>query len=210
MIFGRRFIFKTCILCQLVFSQSFATNTINGISVLRNFIIKDKHIHQLYIDKNIFLSDDEKLKSCSMEHIFPRSYLDKIHHNDLHNIGITLKNLNINRSNYFYTEEKDADKNWIDLEYDNKVNHKRRLFIPNKCSRGVIARAILYMSKEYNYCIKKIIDKNILLKWFYQYPPTDSEIYYNELCKNIQNTNNIFVSKYNKKSLKFTKIFKNL
>jgi len=107
-------------------------------------------------------------------------------------------------------EEKDADKNWIDLEYDNKVNHKKKLFIPNKYSRGVIARAILYMSKEYNYCIKKIIDKNILLKWFYQYPPTDSEIYYNEFCKNMQNTNNIFVSKYNKKSLKFAKIFNNL
>jgi hypothetical protein len=39
------------------------------------------------------------------------------------------------------------------------------------------------MVKEYNYQINKVIDKDVLIKWFYAYPPCAKEKYHNELAK---------------------------
>jgi endonuclease I len=90
------------------------------------------------------------------------------------------------------------------------VNHKQKLFIPNTVSRGFISRAILYMSKEYNYIITKIIDKDTLIKWYYSYPPTHCEKYHNEVIQRLQNTNNIFISNYNNKCKSIVKFLEKL
>lgn len=94
----------------------------------------------------------------------------------------------------------DTYDNWIELEYGNYVNHKAKLFVPNNDSKGFIARAILYMCREYNYCHKKVIDTELLKKWFYNYSPSFAEKYHNEVIKRLQNKNNIFISNYNKKN----------
>jgi len=47
---------------------------------------------------------------------------------------------------------------------------------------------------------KKVIDKELLIKWFYNYSPSIAEKYHNDMVKQIQQTNNIFISKYNKKN----------
>lgn len=90
--------------------------------------------------------------------------------------------------------------NWIELEYGNFVNHKDKLFVPNNDSKGFISRAILYMCREYNYCHKKVIDTEVLKRWFYNYSPSFAEKYHNDVIKRLQNKNNIFISNYNKKN----------
>ena len=181
-------------------SKGLAANTIKCTNVIRNAIIFDNKMPSLYIDKNFHV--DEKLCNSvySIEHVFPRSYISIKHTNDMHNIVKTINTLNVNRSNYEYTDIIDAnDCNWIKLDFDNYVNHKRKLFIPNSASRGFISRAILYMCKEYDYNPLKIIKKDVLTRWFFEFPPTKEEKYHNEMSKKMQNKNNIFVANYRKK-----------
>lgn len=164
----------------------------------------------LYLEKGFTVDDNIKSSVYSVEHIFPRSHMNTMHASDMHNTIKTINNINVNRSNYAYADEVDADKNWIKLDFDNYVNHKRRLFIPNKSSRGFIARAILYMCREYDYNFIKVIKKDTLQKWFYDYPPSKCEIYHNEVVRKHQHTNNIFVSNYNKKKSLITKYISEL
>jgi deoxyribonuclease-1 len=154
----------------------------------------------LYVDKNVHIEPNLRKSAYSIEHIFPRSLLKKKDHNDMHNTLRTLNNLNVNRSNYKYADMPGTEDNWIKLEFDNYVNHKLKLFVPNKASRGIISRAILYMSKEYEYNPHKIIEKDVLLNWFFTHPPDHSEKHHNEFIKKMQNKNNVFISNYNKKT----------
>lgn len=190
---------------RLIILQMFATfvlctKTIQFSSLMKDALILNKKMPCIYTEKDFEIQDQNIRSMCSMEHIFPRSFLNKKDHNDMHNIIKTINELNNKRSNYKYTDEKMQDNNWKLLSFNNYVNHKNKLFIPNNVSRGFISRSILYMVKEYDYNIHKVIDKETLIKWYYQYPPCTKEKYHNEVVKEIQNTNNIFISCYNKKS----------
>ena len=147
----------------------------------------------------------------SAEHIYPQCLLDGKQSNDMHNIIKTLNTLNANRSNYKFHEDYDIkSKNWVELECNNYVNHKDKVFVPNNDSRGFISRAILYMYKEYNCNPQKIIDIEILKKWYYNFSPTIDERYHNDIIKRLQNKNNIFISNYNKKNKGIKKILDSL
>lgn len=147
------------------------------------------------------------------EHIFPISHMKKNNKfdnykyakNDMHNLFKTTEKLNSIRSNYKFTdiENEYLNENWRILENNNYINNKKKLFIPANNSKGMIARAILHMSYTYNYKIEKIIDLNILIKWTLKYSPDKDEIYYNNMVKSIQYTDNIFIKNYsnNKKIL---------
>lgn len=179
-------------------------------SIIKNIILNDNKMPLIYINKN-YAKDDMKNTFFSAEHIYPQSLLNIKQSNDMHNIIKTLNTLNLNRSNYkFYDEYDKYDKNWIMLEYDNYVNHKDKLFIPNNDSKGIISRAILYMYREYKCNPKKIIDVEILKKWYYNFPPKHDEIYHNMVIKRVQNKNNIFISNYNKKNKGVKKLFETL
>lgn len=181
-------------------SQTFTRSSINTTNLLRRTLIFDDNMPSAYIDKYCHIEDKLKSSIYSIEHIVPRCLLNKIDHNDMHNTIRTFNNLNVNRSNYKYVDIMTDEKNWIKLDYGNYVNHKSKLFMPTQSSRGFIARAILYMSNEYNYNPGKVISKDVLLKWFYTYPPLPSEKYHNDIIKKVQNKNNIFISNYNRKS----------
>ena len=187
------------------FPYTVSKYTVNCNNVLRYAIVFDDKMPSAYVDKSLHIQDAFKNKKYSIEHIFPRSLLNKKDHNDMHNTIRTMNDLNVNRSNYRYVDTVTNDKNWIKLDYDNFVNHKMKLFIPNAVSRGFISRAILYMSKEYDYNPFKIIDKDTLLKWFYDYPPEICEKYHNNVIQKLQHTNNIFISQYGKKSKTLTR-----
>ena len=147
----------------------------------------------------------------SAEHIYPQCLLDGKQSNDMHNIIKTLNTLNANRSNYKFHEDYDIkNKNWVELECNNYVNHKDKVFVPNNDSRCFISRAILYMYKEYNCNPQKIIDIEILKKWYYNFSPTIDERYHNDIIKRLQNKNNIFISNYNKKNKGIKKILDSL
>lgn len=207
-------------LCSHMCIRSFASHTIKCTNILRNAIIFDNKMPSLYLEKGFVVDDSIKRSIYSIEHIFPRSHMSNVHGSvhgsDMHNVVKTINNINVNRSNYAYADESDemvaimSDKHWIKLDFGNYVNHKQRLFIPNKSSRGFIARAILYMCREYDYNYGKVIKKDVLQKWFYDYPPSKSEIYHNEVVRKLQHTNNIFISNYNKKKSLITKFISEL
>jgi hypothetical protein len=179
-------------------------------NIIKNTILNDCKMPFIYINKN-FAKEDIKNTFFSAEHIYPQSLLNIKQSNDMHNIIRTLNTLNVNRSNYkFHDEYNKHDKHWIELEYDNYVNHKDKIFIPNNDSKGFISRAILYMYREYKCNPKKIIDIEILKKWYYNFPPKHDELYHNMVIKRIQNKNNIFISNYNKKNKGVKKIFETL
>jgi endonuclease I len=192
--------YRIFILTTMFITNVLCSNTIKFASVIRNAMVLNNKMPCIYTEKDFKLDDNHIRSMCSMEHIFPRSYLQKSDYSDMHNIVRTINELNVMRSNYKYIDEKDDDKNWIHLTFDNYVNHKNKLFVPNKVSRGFISRSILYMVKEYNYSINKVIDKDVLIKWFYEYPPCAKEKYHNDIVRDLQHKNNMFISCYSKKS----------
>lgn len=201
----------------LFFTNNFKINQKNYYSILKckNILIYDEFMPTLYTNINIKNKSTRK-NVYSLEHIYPSSYIDKLAKNDMHNIVKTSKNINNARSNYKYcdiieykydikTKEWYMENNiinmskWIQLENDNYVNHKKKLFIPNNNSKGIISRAILYMKFKYNYSIEKIINIDTLIKWYIDYPPSNNEIYHNNIIKELQNEDNIFIKNYNNK-----------
>jgi len=184
----------------LPFSRSFTTYCC--ISIIKKAIVYDKNMPTLYVDNNIKINNEFIHKNIySLEHIVPRSLIDNKLHNDMHNIMRTFNNLNNHRSNYKYVNDMDYKK-WVNLDFSNYVNHKKKLFIPNSNSKGMISRAILYMANEYKYNVTNIIDRDVLIDWFYKYPPKKQEIYHNQLVKDYQKKDNIFISQYNDKKMR--------
>jgi endonuclease I len=133
----------------------------------------------------------------SIEHIFPKSFLINYQQKyDMHNLFKCNIRINQCRSNYKFVNEFTKNKEWIKIDYDNYVNNKEKLFIPNDYSKGIISRAILYMCYKYNINHSKTIDYKNLLLWNTKYPPLDDEIYHNKIVKQIQKSNNVFISNY--------------
>lgn len=172
-------------------------------NVIKKTILHDAKMPSIYLENSFFSENDAKFKNkfFSAEHIFPQCLLNNKHTNDMHNIVKTLNTLNVNRSNYMFVEDMNIkDKNWVPLDFDNYVNHKNKVFVPNDYSRGFISRAILYMCWEYDYSHKKVIDTELLIKWYFQHPPLKEERYHNEIIHRIQRKHNIFITNYFKKN----------
>lgn len=202
--------YRILILTSMLVTRVLCSNTLKFANVIKNAMVLNNKMPCIYTEKDFHIDDKHVRSMCSMEHIFPRSYLHKSDHTDMHNIVRTINELNVMRSNYKYVDEKEDNEDWIHLTFDNYVNHKSRLFLPNEVSRGFISRSILYMVKEYNYNMNKVIDKDVLIKWFYAYPPCAQEKYHNEIVKGLQNKNNIFISSYSKKSKIIQRFLKKL
>jgi endonuclease I len=146
------------------------------------------------------------INPLTLEHIFPKCYMNKNSYNDLHNIFLCNKHINNIRSNYKYT---DLDYTNINLNNfsriynsSNYICKKYKLFIPENDSKGIIARTIMYMCYEYNYKYNKIIDYENLINWCLKYPPSKSEIYHNHIVFMKQYKRNKFIDLYNKKNYK--------
>ena len=172
-------------------------------NIIKKTILHDTKMPSIYLENSFFDEKDAKFKNkfFSAEHIFPQCLLNNKHTNDMHNIVKTLNTLNVNRSNYMFVEDLNIkDKNWLPLDFDNYVNHKNKVFVPNDYSRGFISRAILYMCWEYDYSHKKVIDTDLLIKWYFQHPPLKEERYHNEIIHRIQRKHNIFITNYFKKN----------
>ena len=166
----------------------------------------------------------KKYNSLTAEHIFPQSYT-KNHKKakyDMHNIFLTQSLLNSDRSNYKFS---DINNNYIEdvyllylldydyflqynriVEYDTflknnniynyKIN-KKKIFIPNSNSKGLIARSIAYMDYTYkNVDINNVIEMELLIKWNYEHPPTAIEKKQNKIIQNYQGNMNIFIDNY--------------
>jgi len=172
-------------------------------NIIKKTILHDMKMPSIYLENSFFGDNEAKFKNkfFSAEHIFPQCLLNNKHRNDMHNIVKTINTLNVNRSNYMFVEDINCkDKNWVELDFGNYVNHKYKVFAPNHYSRGFISRAILYMCWEYDYNHKKVIDRDLLIKWYFENPPSKEERYHNEIIHRIQRKHNIFITNYCKKN----------
>lgn len=185
-------------------------------NIVKKTILLDTKMPSIYLENSFLDTNDAKFKNkfFSAEHIFPQCQLDNKHRNDMHNIIKTTNTLNVNRSNYMYVDREATananDKNWVALDFGNYVNHKYKVFSPNDYSRGFISRAILYMCWEYDYNHRKVIDTDLLIKWYFEYPPLKEERYHNEIIHRIQRKHNIFITNYCKKNSVILKFIKKL
>tara|TARA_B110000858_G_scaffold8852_1_gene9413 strand:- start:2848 stop:3561 length:714 start_codon:yes stop_codon:yes gene_type:complete len=185
-------------------------------------IISDDNMPILYAKVNDNIS---KNNLYSLEHIFPISYMINDAKIDMHNLFKTTRTLNNARSNYKYSDYEeyiiyqnntwlliinDINTNdWIELENENFVNHKKKLFIPSDKSKGIISRALLYITFKYKFDLDKIINIDTLIGWYLKYPPTNSEKYHNNYVKKIQYNDNKFISSY-KTNIKMLRKNKNI
>ena len=80
------------------------TATIKILTELKNIIRLDKKMPSVYINKNLKVDESMHKSLYCLEHVFPQSFLDKPHTNDMHNVVRTINELNMCRSNYRYTE----------------------------------------------------------------------------------------------------------
>jgi len=176
---------------------------INLISSFRTIILSH-HNPEIYNIKSLPINNG----FLSLEHIFPKCYMNKKSFNDLHNIYKCNNLINNCRSNYKYTDFNSLNRT-IDLydfkqlyNTDNFISNKYKLFIPEELSRGIISRSIMYMSFEYNYKFNKIIDNYNLINWCLKYPPTKDELSHNHMVFMKQYKRNKFIDLYYKKNYK--------
>lgn len=187
---------RTNVLCSFV-NYMVINSSINSI---KHSIIKDTNLPSLYLTKNIKVLNDNIKQLYSVEHIYPKSLLSKKNEFDMHNLFRTKNYINNMRSNYKFTDKNDEkllNNNWIKLESNNYVNKNLKLFIPNEISKGIIARAIMYMAYNFNYNPYKIITPVNLIKWCIDNPPDEKEIYHNKISMMMQHTSNKFIEEYN-------------
>lgn len=152
----------------------------------------------------IYTINNKNIIASTIEHVFPKCYMNKKGFNDMHNLFRSNKEINNNRSNYKFVDDEYINKYSNDFKKlsDNYISHKYKLFIPEKESRGIISRAIMYMAYEYKYKYHKIIDYDTLINWCLTYSPTKEEYFHNELAFKYQYKRNKFIDLYYKKNYK--------
>lgn len=196
---------------NFILKANYNTNSVNP----KHNIISDENMPIIYSKIHVYNTELKK-NIYSLEHIYPISYMTNDAKIDMHNLFKTTKFLNNARSNYKFSDYEEYilypnnswftinndvinNKNWISLENNNYVNHKKKLFIPSNESKGIIARAILYTTFKYKFKLERVINIDTLVSWYLKYPPTDKEKYHNKYVKKIQFTDNEFISSYKSK-----------
>jgi hypothetical protein len=137
-----------------------------------------------------------KYNDLTAEHIFPQSFTKHYSkaNKDMHNIYLTNYYTNNLRSNYKFAD------------YVN-TNISKNIYIPCNYSRGIIARALVYMKYTYPLLnLSTIIDYDIIILWNKLYPPTDYEVEKNNIVYNYQGNKNIFIEDYKKLELFINKL----
>ena len=166
-----------------------------------------KTIKQYYYENNIYvdlynelnrsdLVNYTKYNDLTAEHIFPQSYTRYYRkaNKDMHNIYLT---------NY-YTNNLRSNKKFSHFINE---NISKRIYIPCNYSRGIIARALVYMKYTYPLLnLSKIIDYNIIILWNELYPPTEYEFKKNNIIFKYQGNKNIFIEDYKQLELFVNKL----
>jgi len=145
------------------------------------------------------------------EHVFPMSHLggDRKAAKDAHNIHAANALSNLHRSNYRFADAVQTgqrvcatsvgDAEHFGQAYNHKLwmhNYKdpaNKMFSPVRSSRGIIARTVAYMAATYLLDASSVIDRDLLVTWNAQFPPTLKEISRNEEVGSLQGNLNPFV-----------------
>jgi len=158
-----------------------------------------KTIKQCYYENNIYLdiynditsyglnntksNSYTKYNDLTAEHVFPQSFTKHYlkANKDMHNIYLT---------NY-YTNNLRSNKRFSHFKTETISN---KIYIPCNYSRGIIARALVYMKYTYPLLnLSSVIDHDIIILWNELYPPNDYEFKKNNVIYKYQGNKNIFI-----------------
>lgn len=168
-------------------------NIITNIMLCNNLLKNNICIQKKILKNNIVFPKLYNINDkSSLEHIYPKSLLLKKDVNDIHNIYCASKKINNIRSNYIFSDETKI--NWIKINNDNFICHHNKLFNPNNNDKGIISRALLYMTFKHKY--KLYINKNTLYKWCINYQPDIKEQLHNIYGLQILGYDNPFITKF--------------
>lgn len=147
-------------------------------------------------------------RNCAKHLSQPFRYM----HSDLYNIYPSIGALNASRSNYEFIEgNAEISKLTTVLNYFNAENTEQQFgmcpiiikdqkVIPPNHSKGMIARAYLYMDATYDIYHLQYNKKKLFKFWSAQYPVTPYECARTKLVEKIQKNRNKIVRKLCKKS----------
>jgi len=109
---------------------------------------------------------------------------------DLHNLYPSRSDVNKARSNYRFAMIRGEQRFFgqCDFEFD----ERQRIAEPSPAARGRIARAMLYMSDQHDFYLKKKL-KSLLIDWDRSYPPEQAEYLRNDRIEQIQGNRNLFI-----------------
>lgn len=110
---------------------------------------------------------------------------------DMHNLVPAIGEVNGDRSNFRFSQW-----NGVPTQYGQcamVVDFKLKQVQPPEISRGAIARAYLYMAKQYGLTLSNK-DSQLYNAWHKQYPPSRWECKRNELINTVQGNKNIFLA----------------
>ncbi len=150
----------------------------------------------------------------NVEHIIPQSF-DKSVNSDLHMIFLAHNVINSLRNNYRFVDFIKYDdiyfqyiyiKNneilvsnhmYKNMDYYAAFNHKKKVFVPPNESKGIIARSLLYYSKQYGNnkynILNKVISEDLMHKWHNLYKVNEAEYVRNLQIREFQNNSNQFI-----------------
>ncbi len=130
---------------------------------------------------------------------------------DAHHLRPATSKINQTRLDYDFAEIDDNEELIYKDDYGNKISKNLKLFEPADHCKGDVARMLLYMDTRYGYTYPfnlQLVDNSTstsngngrvgklqtLLKWHYQDPVDDSEIYRNNVIYDIwQNNRNPYI-----------------
>jgi hypothetical protein len=163
--------------------------------ITKNFIKHSNIVPILY--SNMFYTH---LKT--LEHIYPKSYINNIKHNsDIHNIFTTSYDMNALRSNYKYAEFNNNKKNIINI-CGNLICNEEKLFCPIDNDKGIIARVLLYMNDMYGY--NDFGNYTLYKEWNNKFKPDIKELYHNEFGYLYQGVRNKYIDMHYKNDINYS------
>jgi len=147
--------------------------------------------------------------TINAEHIVPQSlFKEKLPMRaDLHHLYSSGAKENNYRSNFPFTEVPYAscikfgkNNTWFETmpsnpdDYSCYTQNPIRAFMPIKKDRGIVARAVLYFQTIYpDVDISSINNISLFKKWNEEYPPSELEIFRNEIINITQGNRNPYI-----------------
>ena len=112
---------------------------------------------------------------------------------DLHNLVPAIGEVNKARQNYRFVDLHLQKKYFQGCEL--YINDDLRIVVPKDKLKGVIARAHLYMAKQYGFKLSRA-QRTLFKKWHRQYPPSNWEKQWNQRVRIVQGTDNTYISRF--------------
>lgn len=159
-------------------------------------------------------NDNERARRIEWEHIVPASWFGRqlqcwqnggrencvkndpkfnLMEADMHNLYPAIGEINGDRSNYrIYVTLDNTSRHYGQCEM--KVNFKDRVAEPPDFSKGIVARAHLYMAWRYNIQLSQQ-QKRLMEDWHRRYPATQWEITRNQRITRIMGCGNPYISR---------------